>query len=754
MYTNLIAKLLSHSKIAVFSHIRPDGDCIGSQVGICLWLEQNGLQVRAFNQDLPPENLQWLMDLFPVESPTPNDLADLDAVLFVDGNQLSRFGELAKNLVEANIPLYMIDHHPDPSDIFDEMISVAGASSTCELIYGLYQAHKPEQLSLAACKALYTGLVTDTGSFQFESVTPATLAAASDLLTRGEFRPNEIMDALYANKSQGQIALLGKALDTIETHLGGQIASITVTQAMFEATGTEPSDTEGFVKYPLSLEGVMGCVLFREDADRIKVSLRSRSSLDVNGWARKINGGGHAKAAAGWFKAPMEQAKKAVLALGEESIQQAKKNLNSYLLLAVFLTWAMFAGACAGVGQTDDSSGTADSQDSTVQSQSRLSEEDTFRMGDEVEMKDNSGMRALTQDQRYAEDTEGRRIRGGSIDRSRANAITTAVEKASPAIVSITVTELQTGFAPTRDPFFSFFFEQPVQREVQSMGSGFIISTDGLIVTNEHVANPNAKTIMVTLPNGSNYEAEILGSDELADLALLKIQSDTTEFPYVEFAPTDDLMAGEWAIAMGNPFGLFADGQPTVTVGVISATKRDFRPDPQEPRVYIDMIQTDAAINRGNSGGPLVNSNGEVIGVNTFIFTGGTSNGFVGLGFAIPSERVQKIIEQLKDSGEVQLAFDTGMEFTPMTRGLVRQYGLPPVPGLFVLSVNRNGPAYESGILPGDIIMRIGKERVASQMHAFALMREYDEGNLMTVRLFREGKEYETEMLLRRRLLE
>tara|TARA_Y200000002_G_scaffold54968_1_gene40320 strand:+ start:10447 stop:12711 length:2265 start_codon:yes stop_codon:yes gene_type:complete len=753
MYTNLIAKLLSHSKIAVFSHIRPDGDCIGSQVGICLWLEQNGVQVRAFNQDLPPENLQWLVDLFPAETPSPNDLNEFDAVIFVDGNQLSRFGELAESLAEAKIPLYMIDHHPDPSDIFNEMISVAGVSSTCELIYGLYQAHNPEQLTPTTCKALYTGLVTDTGSFQFESVTPATLAAASDLLTRGGFRPNEIMDALYANKSQGQIALLGKALDTIETHLDGQIASITITQAMFDATGTGPNDTEGFVKYPLSLEGVMGCVLFREDADRIKVSLRSRSSLDVNKWARKINGGGHAKAAAGWFKAPIQQAKEAVLALGEESIKQAKNSLNSMLILIIVMVWALLAGACTGTEQNSESGGFYNSEDSMVQSQPEFSSEDTFRMGDEVEVMDNSGLRALSPEQQYMEDSEGRRIRGGAIDRSRANAITTAVEKASPAIVSITVTELQTGFAPTRDPFFSFFFEQPVQREVQNMGSGFIINADGLIVTNEHVANPNAKTIMVTLPNGSSYKADILGSDELADLALLKISSDTTEFPFVEFAPTEDLMVGEWAIAMGNPFGLFSDGQPTVTVGVISATKRDFRPDPQEPRVYIDMIQTDAAINRGNSGGPLVNSNGEVIGVNTFIFTGGTSNGFVGLGFAIPSERVQKIIEQLKDSGEVHLAFDTGMEFTPMTRGLVRQYGLPPVPGLFVLSVNRSGPAYESGVLPGDIIMRIGKERVASQMHAFALMREYDEGDLMPIRLFREGKEYETEMLLRRKVL-
>jgi bifunctional oligoribonuclease and PAP phosphatase NrnA len=122
MYTNLVAQLLSHSKIAVFSHIRPDGDCLGSQVGVCLWLEQNGVQVRAFNQDPSPENLRWLVDLFPVESPTQAGLLEVDAVLFVDGNQLSRFGELAESLAEAKIPLYMIDHHPDPSDICTDYI--------------------------------------------------------------------------------------------------------------------------------------------------------------------------------------------------------------------------------------------------------------------------------------------------------------------------------------------------------------------------------------------------------------------------------------------------------------------------------------------------------------------------------------------------------------------------------------------------------------------------------------------------------
>ncbi|MEX2604143.1 MAG: trypsin-like peptidase domain-containing protein, partial [Gracilimonas sp.] len=321
-----------------------------------------------------------------------------------------------------------------------------------------------------------------------------------------------------------------------------------------------------------------------------------------------------------------------------------------------------------------------------------------------------------------------------SVDDTRRNAITNAVEKAGPAVVSITVTELQRGYTREFDSFFFRYFDVPIEREVNSVGSGFIISDDGLVVTNEHVASKNSKTIMVALSDGNSYEAELLGSDELADLSLLKIKTEEpVTFPFVTFADSDEIMVGEWSIAMGNPFGLFSDGQPSVTVGVVSAKERDFRPDPQDPRVYIEMIQTDAAINRGNSGGPLVNSNGEVMGVNSFIFTGGTSSGFVGLGFAIPSNRVQKIISQLKDSGSVSLEYDPGMKFIPVTRQLIMQYpNIPRVLGLFVTEVNKSGPAYECGIMPGDVIVQIGEERVTSEMHAWALMREYDEGEKMT----------------------
>lgn len=336
-----------------------------------------------------------------------------------------------------------------------------------------------------------------------------------------------------------------------------------------------------------------------------------------------------------------------------------------------------------------------------------------------------------------------------SVRESRSNAITNAVEQASPAIVSIAVTSPR-NYQSAQEEFFRFFFGEP-PRDNTSMGSGFLISEDGLVVTNQHVVGRNPQNITISTTDGESYDAVLLGSDELTDIALIRIQSDRV-FPFVEFSNSDEIIVGEWSIALGNPFGLFNDGKPTVTVGVVSAINRDFRPDPNNPRTYIDMIQTDAAINRGNSGGPLLNSNGEVIGINTFIYTGGTSSGFVGLGFAIPSNRVEKIISQLLTSGSVVLDYDPGMEFTSMTEQLVYRYRLPYVSGLLVTSVNRNGPAYECGIMPGDIIVRIGEERVSSKMHAMALLREYEEGDHMYVELLRDGDLYQTEMALRQKV--
>ena len=337
------------------------------------------------------------------------------------------------------------------------------------------------------------------------------------------------------------------------------------------------------------------------------------------------------------------------------------------------------------------------------------------------------------------------------IDTGRRNAITMAVEKASSSVVSIMVTSPAESPRFSRDEFLRHFFGDQMQRENTQMGSGFIISDDGLVVTNQHVVGNNPTEIMISTMDGSTYRAELLGSDELTDIALLKIQSDDP-FPFIEFSNSDSVRVGEWAIALGNPFGLFEDGQPTVTVGVVSARNRDFRPDPSNPRVYMDMIQTDASINRGNSGGPLLNSEGEVIGINTFIYTGGTGGGFVGLGFAIPSNRIDRIVSQLLSRGSVVLDYNPGMEVTGMTEQLVYRYRLPYVQGLLVTSVNKDGPAYECGIMPGDIILKIGEERVVSEMHAWALLREYEEGQEMRIELLRDNNRYETEMRLRQKV--
>lgn len=320
MFSEFISKITQHKRVAVFSHVRPDGDCLGSQVALCLWLQKNGVEAMAYNEDEPGDNLRWLMDFFPVVSPVGEDLSTFDAFVVVDGNALHRFGDVAQTLESYNKPLYMIDHHPQPDEIFEAFVSRVDYSSTCELIYELYKEHDLNQIDTESAKAMYTGIVTDTGSFQFDSVTPNTLIAASTLLEKGEFKPNEVVERVYSTKTLKQIHLLSKALETISLHANQQIAIICVTSAMLEETGTSKADTEGFVSYPLSISGVKACIMFREDGDRIKLSLRSRSSIDVNAWARKLNGGGHKKAAGGWHDGPLKQAIEEVIKLGSDQL--------------------------------------------------------------------------------------------------------------------------------------------------------------------------------------------------------------------------------------------------------------------------------------------------------------------------------------------------------------------------------------------------------------------------------------------------
>lgn len=320
MFEVFIEEITKHKKVGVFSHVRPDGDCLGSQIALCLWMQKNGIESSAFNEDEAPDNLDWLTDFFPVSNPETEDLSTFDAFVVVDGNALHRFGETAEKLEVLGKPIYMIDHHPQPDDIFKAFVSRVDYSSTCELVYELYKEHNLDQIDEAAAKAMYVGIVTDTGSFQFDSVTPNTLKAASVLLEKGNFKPNEVLERIYSSKTSNQLRLLSKALDTISLYANQQIAIICVTNAMLEETDTKKQDTEGFVSYPLSINGVKACVFFREDGEGVKLSLRSRSDIDVNVWARKLGGGGHKKAAGAWHPGPLDKAIVEVIGLAEDQL--------------------------------------------------------------------------------------------------------------------------------------------------------------------------------------------------------------------------------------------------------------------------------------------------------------------------------------------------------------------------------------------------------------------------------------------------
>lgn len=222
----------------------------------------------------------------------------------------------------------------------------------------------------------------------------------------------------------------------------------------------------------------------------------------------------------------------------------------------------------------------------------------------------------------------------------RHNEITTAVQAVEPAVVSVNVTKTEVVTRPFGFGFFDFF-EMPVERKVSSIGSGLIYDPAGYIVTNAHVVT-GAAEITVVLPDNREFDARLVGLDEKRDIAKLKIEG--KNLPSAKISQDKQYLIGEWAIALGNPFGfMMNDPKPTVSVGVISAINRSF--SPQQGRSYRGMIQTDAAVNPGNSGGPLVNIQGEVIGINTFIFS--QTGSYIGIGFAIPAEQVRLILASL-----------------------------------------------------------------------------------------------------------
>lgn len=335
---------------------------------------------------------------------------------------------------------------------------------------------------------------------------------------------------------------------------------------------------------------------------------------------------------------------------------------------------------------------------------------------------------------------------------SNANSVTVdnisdLIPQIMPGVVNISTTQkvpvMQNAFFPGIAPFEDLrdFFErngslpgfgsqeEPQQyRNAMSLGTGFIIDESGYIVTNNHVVK-DADEIKVTLNDESEYEAELVGVDEKTDLALIKVKNGKGKsFPKVIFGDSDKTKVGEWVVTIGNPFGL----GNSVSKGIISARGRDI-----SAGNYDDFIQTDASINKGNSGGPMFNLSGEVIGINTAIVS--PNGGSVGIGFAIPSNMAQPIINDLKENGKVKRGW-LGVVIQPLTKEMASTFGLYDDNGALVSDVVKGGPADKAGIKPKDIILKFNDKEVSSNRSLPRMVVQAEIGSKASVEVYRSGK--------------
>jgi serine protease Do len=277
---------------------------------------------------------------------------------------------------------------------------------------------------------------------------------------------------------------------------------------------------------------------------------------------------------------------------------------------------------------------------------------------------------------------------------ARRTALVEATQRVAPAVVSIHVSSRER--LTPRSPWDFFFVPEGAERVVEGYGTGFVIRPAGIIVTNQHVV-ANAERVVVTLGDGAELDGKVLGEDPVTDIAVVKV--DRTGLATATLGRSTDLMIGEWVVALGNPFAyLLGNAEPTVTVGVVSATGRNILPSGDQPGLYLDMIQTDAAINPGNSGGPLTNALGEVVGVNSSIFS--SSGGSIGLGFAIPIERALAVADAIIRTGAVRRAW-AGLD----VEGPSGMRSWRNVGGVTVSRVAPGGPADRAGIRTGDVLV-------------------------------------------------
>jgi serine protease Do len=317
-----------------------------------------------------------------------------------------------------------------------------------------------------------------------------------------------------------------------------------------------------------------------------------------------------------------------------------------------------------------------------------------------------------------------------ALDTSRTTAIVRAARRVAPAVVSVNVVRREA--VRPRSLYEQLFLPPGAERQVQGLGSGFIIHGDGLVLTNEHVVR-GATEVVVTLADGRDFQGSVVGTDEVNDLALVRLTTDGAALPVAPLGRSDDLLIGEWVIAIGNPFGqLMSNTEPTVTAGVVSGIGRNIVPGGGDDRgYYLGMIQTDASINPGNSGGPLVNAEGEVIGVNSSIFTRG--GGSEGLGFAIPINRARSVVLDLVNEGAVRRPW-TGVELEPAPS----RYGGGRA--VRVATVAPGSPAERAGLRAGEVVRSANGQPLRTPLDWEAVMLEVRVGDTVRVAVGTDGE--------------
>lgn len=309
MVNEILPLIREHDRFFIITHIRPDGDALGSQLALGRFLQKMGKQVAMINSDSPPYNLDWLpgsedVEVYDGALHQREAILEADVAFILDTNDEDRLGHLGSTVRKTDATKVLVDHHMEPEKWFDISFVRNTAAATGVLVYEIIDALDPSLIDAEIATALYTAIMTDTGSFRYSYVTPGLHRIIADILERGGIEPAPIHESIFDRKSQPGLRLLGRMLNRIRTRHNGQVAYSVVTQRMVDDTGASWDDKDGFVNYILSIDGVKAALLFSEVSDGAKISFRSESDTRVDEWARSFGGGGHRNASGAYVKRP------------------------------------------------------------------------------------------------------------------------------------------------------------------------------------------------------------------------------------------------------------------------------------------------------------------------------------------------------------------------------------------------------------------------------------------------------------------